>query len=231
MSDNPSAPLAQPKHLLIASFTDEERAGQVLAEIQQARSTAGLGVEETAIVRREDDGKLSIKEQNDVNMGVSAAAGGLLGGLLGGLFGRGATGAVLGGLLGAGAAKVIDAGVNDQRLQEIGAGLAAGSSAIAAIVNDSALPAARALVESKGGVVTVEPISGGATINIPKTGIAQVDSLVEQASAAAQPYVGTAAAGLSSAAASTEEAARQAGDQISSTFKGLTGGEAKSPAA
>ena len=232
MSEEPVAAASQPKHLIIASYPDEERAAQVLAQLKQARSASNLGVEETAIVRKEDDGTLSIKEQNDVGMGVSVAAGGVLGGLLGGLLGHGKSGALLGGLLGAGAAKVIDAGINDDRLKAIGAGLPAGSSAVAAIVPDSALAAVRTLLEGTGGAVTVERITGGASVNIPKTGIAQIDTLAQQVGEAVQPYAGSAASALSGAAASTEDLAKQAGDQLSDAWKGVTGGgKADDPAA
>ncbi len=230
MSDNPVASASEPKHLLIASYPDENRAAQVLAQLKEAKSAAGLGIEETAIVRKEDDGKLSIKEQNDVGVGTSAAAGGLIGGLLGGLLGRGTSGAIIGGLLGAGAAKVIDAGIPDDRLKAIGAGLPLGSSVVAAIVPDSVLPAARTLLEGTGAAITVEPIAGGASVNMPKTGVGQIDALAEQLGEAVKPFAGTAATSLSGAATSTEDFARQAGDQLNDAWKGVTGGSSEKPA-
>lgn len=230
MSELPAAAPAPPKHLLIASYPDEDRAGQVLAQLSQAKATSNLGIEETAIIRREDDGKLTIKEQNDAGMGVSAAAGGVLGGLLGGIFGRGKSGAVFGALLGAGAAHVIDAGIPDERLKVIGASLPAGSSAVAAIVSEGAAAAVRAVMESQGGTVTDEPVQGGATVDIPKTGFSQIDLLAQQLGEAVQPYAGSAASTLSSAASATEDLAKQAGEQLSDAWKGISGGEADTPA-
>jgi hypothetical protein len=147
------------------------------------------------------------------------------------LLGKGTSGAIIGGLLGAGAAKVVDAGIPDDRLKALGAALPTGSSIIAAIVPESALAEVRTLLESTGGALTVESIKGGATVNIPKTGIGQIDTLAQQVSDAVQPYAGSAASTLSGAASSTEDFARQAGDQLNDAFKGVTGGAKDTPAA
>ena len=43
MSEIPSGAVSEPKHLVIASYPDEDRAAQVLVQIKQARSATGLG--------------------------------------------------------------------------------------------------------------------------------------------------------------------------------------------
>lgn len=237
MSEVPAgAQPASPQHLLIVVYDDENQAQAVLAAAIEARRTAGLGIKETAVVRREDDGRLSIKEQDDLGMAVSAGAGALVGGLLGMIIGKAGLGALLGGAAGAGAAKVIDAGIPDARLQQLGDTLAAGSSAVAAIVPQQALEAARAFFAARGGLLAVEPIAPGVAVNIPRTGIEQVDTLAAQAGEAIKPYAQQAASALGSVSAQAEEAtrdlaeqargaAREAADQV----KGMAAGSEGEP--
>lgn len=211
--------------LLIATFADEDAAAGALAAMLQAKAEQNWAVSASAVVRREDDGRISVKETGDVGVGTAAAAGGALGGLLGMLFGKPVLGAGLGALLGAGAGKVVDAGINDARLQQIAEGLANGSSAVAAIVGAGSLSAAKGILIGLGADVVAEPTVAGATVNVPKTGNEQIDQWVQSASAAVQPYADQAARSVSSAASSAEQIAGQVSDQAKQAWSSATGGE------
>jgi uncharacterized membrane protein len=95
-----------------------------------------IGIQDAAVIRRDEDNKLHIKETADMGGGKGAAVGGILGGVIG-LIG-GPAGVVLGGAAGAAVggftAKLFDAGIPDERLEEIGSALKPGTSTIIAII-------------------------------------------------------------------------------------------------
>lgn len=207
--------------LLIATFDDENLAGQAMAALKQAQS-AGLSFRDAAVVRREDDGSVNIKETADVSTATGAVAGALIGGLLGLLTGKKVAGAGLGALLGAGAAHMVDAGIPDARLKELADSLPNGSSALAVVFDPSDHAALSAVVAPLGGKVTTEVFKGGVSVSVPKTGIEGVDSATQQAAEALAPYAGQAAAGLSSAQSSAEELAKQAASSAQETWSNVS---------
>ena len=125
-----------PVQLVVAAFQDENGADEALKELKQAKREKLIGIVDAAVIRRDENDKVHIKETEDVGGGKGAVAGGLFGaaiGLLGGPAGvilAGATGALVGGL----AAKKIDMGISNDRLKELGDGLKPGTSAIVAII-------------------------------------------------------------------------------------------------
>lgn len=210
--------------LLIATFGDEDAAAGALAALMTAKAEQNLAVSASAVIRREDDGRISVKETGDVGVGTAAAAGAALGGLLGMIFGKTLAGAGLGALLGAGAGKYVDAGINDARLQEIAEGLPNGSSAVAAIVGAGSSSAASGLLINLGANVASEPIVAGATVNAPKTGNEQIDQWLQSASEAVLPYADKAASAVSGAASSAQGLAGQVSDQAQQAWSSATGG-------
>lgn len=217
--------------LLIATFADENVAGQALATLKQAQAGGTFSFSEAAVVRREDDGAISIKETADVSTAAGAIAGGLIGGLLGLLTGNKVAGAGLGALLGAGAAHVVDAGIPDARLKELAASLTNGTSALAVVIDENNHDALLALLAPFGGEIATEHINLGTQVNLPKTGIESVDNVAQQAAESLAPYAGQAAAGLSSAQSSAEGMAQQATDAARDTWENLSSGDNPSTSA
>lgn len=207
--------------LLIATFADENTAGQALATLKQAQAT-GVKFSDAAVVRREDDGSISIKETADVSTASGAVAGALIGGLLGLLTGKKVAGAGLGALLGAGAAHMVDAGIPDARLKELAASLPNGSSALAVVFDADNHDALSAVIAPLGGTITTELFKGGVSVSVPKTGIESIDNATQQAAEAIAPYAGQAAAGLSSAQSSAEEMAKQAASSAQETWSNVS---------
>jgi len=222
---NPSASAGSTEsELLIAVFSDEEIAGKALAALKQGQSAGGVKFDAAAVIRREDDGALSIKETSDVSTAAGAVAGGVLGGLLGLLTGKKVVGAGLGALLGAGAAHMLDAGIPDARLEEIAATLPNGTSALAMLMNVSQHDAATSLLAPLNGTFTSETIKVGTHVNVPKTGIEGFDSIAKQAADAAAPFAATAAASISSAQTSVEDFAKQTTDSAKETWHNVSSG-------
>ena len=125
-----------PVQVIVAAFKDEETAGETLKALKEAKKERLIGIQDAAVIRRDEDNKLHIKETADMGGGKGAAIGGVLGGVIG-LIG-GPAGVVLGGAAGAAVggvtAKLFDAGIPDERLEEIGSALKPGTSAIIAII-------------------------------------------------------------------------------------------------
>jgi uncharacterized membrane protein len=147
--------------LVVSSFKSPAGAGLVLAALIDAGGEALRGVKDLAIVRRGDDTRLHIEESRDMSAGRVAYGGGMVGlllGILGGPLGMligGATGAAIGGLAG----KVIDTGIPDDRLREIGALLAANTSAIVAMVEPGQAEPLLAAISQGGGTTIAHPLA------------------------------------------------------------------------
>lgn len=124
-----------PVQVLIAAFNEEKAADEALSELKAAKWAGLIGIQNAAVLRRDEKDKLHVKELKDWGGGKGAVFGGALGAVLGVLTGpgivvAGAAGALIGGL----AAKLRDSGFSNERLNTIGESLQPGTSAIVAII-------------------------------------------------------------------------------------------------
>jgi uncharacterized membrane protein/sporulation protein YlmC with PRC-barrel domain len=116
-----------------AADTAEEALRRTRAEVKGG----SLGRVEAAVVRRGADGSLQVREDNDLSPGRGAVAGAVAGGLLSlaagpiGLVGGAVVGAAAGGLTG----RVVDRGVPDRYVRDLGRALRGDSSAIVLLVD------------------------------------------------------------------------------------------------
>lgn len=125
-----------PVQLIVAAFPDEKAADNALKGLKQAKKQKLIKIENAAVLRKDQKGKLHIKETADLGGGQGAALGGVAGAAIGLIAGPAlivpvAVGALVGGLT----AKAKDMGFSDARLQKLGEGLTPGSSAIVAVVD------------------------------------------------------------------------------------------------
>lgn len=124
-----------PVQVLIAAFDDEKAADETLMELKEAKWAGLIGIQNAAVLRRDQKNKLHVKELKDWGGGKGAAVGGTIGAVIGLITGpgailTGAVGAAIGGL----AAKLRDSGFSNERLNTLGESLKPGSSAILAII-------------------------------------------------------------------------------------------------
>jgi uncharacterized membrane protein len=120
-----------PLQAIVAAFSDENGASDALKDL---RSLGGdvLGVKEAAVLVRDVDGKLEIRESHHVGKG--AVMGGIAGAVVGLIAGPVGWVTVGGAAVGALAAKLRDSGFPDQRLRQVGESLKPGTSALIVIV-------------------------------------------------------------------------------------------------
>ena len=125
---------SDPNQALIVSFPDENKAQEALETLKQLNAAHDVALSSAAVIRRDPDGKINIHETRDFNAKQGAVAGALAGGLIGLLRGNALAGAAIGTAVGFGASKVVDLGLPDDFLKQVGEQLTPGSSALVAIV-------------------------------------------------------------------------------------------------
>jgi uncharacterized membrane protein len=150
-----------PVEVIVAAFQDQDAAEAALKELKEAKKEHLIKIQDAAVLRMDEKGKVHIKEVHDVGGAKGAVAGGLLGAgiaLLGGPAGlilAGATGALVGGL----AAKKLDFGLDNERLKKLGSSLKPGSSAIVAIIEHTWVEELEMALAEAGADVMTEALS------------------------------------------------------------------------
>jgi uncharacterized membrane protein len=142
--------------LIVATFTGENGAGDALNLVKEAQKDQSFKLSDAAVLHREENNQLKIKETADTSGGKGAIIGGVIGGAIGLIGGplaivTGALGAAVGGL----AAKMSDAGFPDYQLEEIGRHLKPGMSALVALF-ESPEPVDFESILVKAGAITVK---------------------------------------------------------------------------
>ncbi len=144
-----------PNHeMVVVSFDNENRANEVLDTFKRMEDMAVADLKSGAVVVRDAEGKVTIKETSDFDAKQGAIGGAIAGGLLSLLGGSLVKGAILGAAGGAVAGKVIDLGLDDDFLKEIGDSLGTSSSAVVAMVDfDQLDQAMEELDKFEGGTI------------------------------------------------------------------------------
>jgi len=124
-----------PVQIVVAAFQDEKAADEALKELKTLKREKLIGIQNAAVIRKDEKGKVHIRETADMGGGKGAALGGVAGAAIGLIAGPAlvvpaAVGALVGGLT----AKLKDSGFSDERLETLGEGLTPGSSAIVAVI-------------------------------------------------------------------------------------------------
>jgi len=153
-----------PVEIIVAAFQDPNGASAALEELKQAKKQGLIKIEDAAILVKDADGKLRIKETADMGGGKGAVIGGVVGGVVGLLAGPigwvALGGAVIGGL----AAKLHDGGFSDARLKQIGASLKPGSSAIIAVIDHTWVAEVERQMQQAGA----DTVTASLSADIPK---------------------------------------------------------------
>jgi len=140
-------------NLIVITFDDMEEAGKVRETLRSVQHGDYISLDDSAVVVKDEDGKVHVKDEMDRGVKIGAVGGGLLGLLLASVFfpiGGLIIGAVGGALVG----KAFDTGIDKKFLKEVEEEMQPGTSAIFVIVHDSNVEvAAAALRPYKGKVL------------------------------------------------------------------------------
>jgi uncharacterized membrane protein len=141
--------------LIARIYDDADQAEEALEYVRGLHRRKTLKVLHTAMVVKDEDGSVSLKETGDVDAKHGRLAGAITGGLIG-LVG-GPIGAVVGALAGAGvgglAAKWIDLGFSDEFLKSFQEQVQPGSAAALVIVEDQWVTSASEALGDQEGMV------------------------------------------------------------------------------
>jgi uncharacterized membrane protein len=121
-------------NLIVITFDNEEEAGKVHEGLKE--QAAIINLDDSAVVVKDAEGEVHVKNEVDRGVAVGAVGGGALGLLIGGLlFPIG--GLVLGVLAGALVGKMLDMGVDKKFVEDVSEHLQPGTSALFIIVREA----------------------------------------------------------------------------------------------
>ncbi len=148
-----------PVQMIVAAFPDEDAAKAVLSELKDARNQGLIRIQNAAVLRKDEKGKLHIKETADMGGGKGATIGGVVGAGIGLVAGAAlvvplAVGALIGGL----SAKWRDSGFSNDRLERLGEDMTPGSSVIIAVVEHSWVAQVEKALQDAGADMMTEAL-------------------------------------------------------------------------
>jgi uncharacterized membrane protein len=115
--------------LVVFTFDDENEARNALNALRNLEKAGRLSIDDSAVIRRAEDGKIHVDNKVDSSVKGGAAVGGMLGLIIGGiLFPIG--GLILGAVGGAAVGKMMDTGVDKKFVEDVSNSLQPGSSAL-----------------------------------------------------------------------------------------------------
>ena len=120
-------------HLIAIVFEDIDEAGRVRETIRKGQHADYISLDDSAIVVKDENGKIHVKNQMDRGLAIGTVGGGFLGLLLGGIFFPVAgllVGAAGGALVGAS----MDMGIQRKFVQQVADDLQPGTSALFVVV-------------------------------------------------------------------------------------------------
>ena len=125
-----------PVSLLVYAYNEPDKADKVLKALKELDKTGIIAVLNAAVLAMDKDGKVKLRETEDVDAKRGAIFGAIAGGLVGLLGGPAGVivGAAAGAAAGGVAAHKIDMGFSDEYLKDLQQSLTPGSSAIIALV-------------------------------------------------------------------------------------------------
>jgi uncharacterized membrane protein len=141
-----------PACLVAVVYGDAETAENALAALAEP----GVSLEDAAVVVRDDQGGVSLRQRHALAAGEGAVGGGTIGLLVGLAIGLPVAGAVVG-IAGGAGASIFDTGISDDEMRNVGKTLEAGRAALFALVADPDWKRVRERLAPYGGeVVTSE---------------------------------------------------------------------------
>lgn len=125
------------QRMLLAVYRNQDGARVLRDRLDELEDNDVIDIESAAVIVKDEDGSVSIDDQDDVDAGSGALAGAIAGGLIGLLSGPGGAvvGAAAGAATGGASAAAIDMGFDDDMLERVKNDLRPNSSALIAVVD------------------------------------------------------------------------------------------------
>lgn len=139
-------------NLVVVTFSNEDDAEKVRAGLRQLQQSGRLSVDDAAVVVKDAEGKVHIKNEVDTGVKWGAAGGGLLGLLVASVFFP-VAGIVIGVAGGAVVGALADKGIQKSFVKEVGDSLQPGNSALFVLGHDADPNAVLAVLRNYEGKV------------------------------------------------------------------------------
>jgi len=138
-------------NLVVIGFDDEQQAAAALQSLREQEKAGQIKINDTAVVRKDVNGKVSVKGEVSSATEIGAVAGGVLGLVLGFMFPL--AGIAIGVAGGAAVGALLDQGVDGKFVKEVGEELAPGKSALFVVFAGADPSVIEALKPYQGHVV------------------------------------------------------------------------------
>jgi uncharacterized membrane protein len=148
-----------PVDVVVAAYHNEQGANNALKELETAKKDGLIGIQDAAVLRKDDQSKLHITETADKGFGRGAMVGGVAGAVVGVIAGPVGWAALGGAAIGGLASKLRDTGFRDERLRQMGEGLQPGTSAIVAVVEHEWVREVEKRIENEAKDIVTEAIT------------------------------------------------------------------------
>lgn len=139
-------------NLIVLTFDDMNEAGQVRESVKKQEKLGTISLDDSAVVVKDEKGKVHVKNQMDRGVKIGAVGGGLLGLLIAGLFFP-VAGIAIGVLGGMGVGALADVGIQKSFVKEVSEAIKPGTSALFLIIRESDPNAALAVLRPYKGEV------------------------------------------------------------------------------
>ena len=123
-------------NLIVITFDNADEAGKVREAIHKGEHQGQISLDDSAVVVRDEQGKVHVKNQMDRGVKVGGVTGGILGLLIGGLFFP-VAGLVVGILGGMGVGKLAHLGIQKDFVKKVSGDLQPGTSALFLIIRQA----------------------------------------------------------------------------------------------
>lgn len=155
---------AKPQPVIVAKFKTADAANSAAQALKEAHKNKEIAYQAYAVVSRDEQKKLHVKETGDVGGMAGMISGGLLGVVIAVLAGPvgwvwAVAGAVTGGAVGGIATKLIDSGVKNEQIKQVGEGLQPGMSAVLVLADEPAVAAIKSKLTAAGGEVATATLA------------------------------------------------------------------------
>jgi uncharacterized membrane protein len=123
-------------NLVVITFDNAEEAGKVRETLRSVERSRHLSLDDSAVVVKDEEGKIHVKNEMDRGTKVGAFGGGVLGLVIGSIVFP-VAGTVIGAIGGALVGKSADLGIDQKFVKEVAEDLQPGTSAIFLIVREA----------------------------------------------------------------------------------------------